>query len=96
VDGVDFKILKAVTGVLAKLEGVKDVQSLYLVGRRSLLSVTFSGDSHGLAERIAAADFRPHAVSVVGLSAYKIELEVSAPGRRPAAEDGAGGEEGAE
>ena len=80
VDGVDYKKLKVLTNRLAAIEGVRDVQSLYLVGRRSLLNVTFAGDSTGLADRIEAADFGTIKVGVVGLSAYKIELEVSGGG----------------
>ncbi|MEK7475697.1 MAG: FecR family protein [Candidatus Coatesbacteria bacterium] len=90
VDGVDYKKLKILTNVLAGIEGVRDVQSLYLVGRRSLLSITFAGDSTGLADRIEAANFAPLKVGVVGLSAYKLELEVTgggamAPAPAPAA-----------
>ncbi len=77
VDGVDYKTLKTVTNALAKIEGVKDVQSLYLVGRRSLLNVGFAGDSTGLADRIEEAKFGTLKVGVVGLSAYRVELEVS-------------------
>lgn len=77
VDGVDYKKLKVVTNALAKLEGVRDVQSLYLVGRRSLLNVAFAGDTAGLADRIEEAKFAGLKVGVVGLSAYRLELEVT-------------------
>ena len=84
----DAKKVKIVTNVLAKVEGVRDVQSLYLVGRRSLLNVTFAGDTNGLADGIEAADFGVLKVAVVGLSAYKLELEVGggAPAPAPAPE----------
>ncbi|MEK7766212.1 MAG: hypothetical protein AAB368_08240, partial [bacterium] len=77
VDGADYRKVKAVTNVLAGLEGVKDVQMLYLVGRRALLNVTTAGDSAALAEAIEQASFGALKVSVVGLSAYKVELELS-------------------
>jgi hypothetical protein len=80
LDGVDYKKVKVVTNKLATIEGVKDVQSLYLVGRRSLLNVTFAGDSNSLADRIEDANFGALKVAVVGLSAYKLELEVSGGG----------------
>lgn len=80
VDGVDYKKLKLITNKLAELNGVKDVQSLYLVGRRSLLNVTCVGDSTSLADEIEKADFSPLKVSVDGLSAYKLEMEVTGGG----------------
>ncbi len=80
LDGVNYKKLKIVTNKLATLTGVKDVQSLYLVGRRSLLNVTFSGDTASLADAIENARFKGLEVSVVGLSAYRLELEVNSGG----------------
>jgi len=77
VDGVDYAALKAVSNVLAGISGVKDVQQLYLVGRRALLNITCQGDSNTLADEIGKADFKDLKVSVVGLSAYRLELEVS-------------------
>jgi len=79
VDGVDFKKLKAVRNTLAGIQGVSDVQQLYLVGRRALLSVTYKGDTVTLAEEIEKAVFTGLNVGVVGLSAYKLELEVTPP-----------------
>ncbi len=78
VDGVDYARLEELKNALAKIKGVKDVQSLYLVGKRSLLSVTFSGDAAGLAEALGRADFGRIKVAVVGLTAYRLELEVGA------------------
>jgi hypothetical protein len=85
VDGVDYKKLKVITNKLAELDGVKDVQSLYLVGQRSLLNVTFGGDSTSLAEEIEkVADWGGLKVGVVGLSAYKLEMEVRGNVKAPA------------
>jgi len=96
VDGVDYKKLKVVTNKLAELDGVKDVQSLYLVAGRSLLNVTFGGDSASLAEEIEkVADWGGLKVGVVGMSAYKLEMEVrgaprAAAPKTPAAQMPAG------
>ncbi len=84
VDGVNFRSLKTVVNTLSTLEGVSDVQSLYLVGRRSLLNVTSKGDTAALAEAIETASFGALQVRVVGLSAYRLELEVTG-GTRAAA-----------
>ena len=79
VDGVDFKKLKVVRNALSGIEGVSDVQQLYLVGRRALLSITYKGDTATLAEEIDKTAFPGLNVGVVGLSAYKLEIEVAPP-----------------
>lgn len=79
VDGVDFRKLKVVRNTLSSIDGVSDVQQLYLVGRRALLSVTYKGDTATLAEEIDKASFPGLNVGVVGLSAYKLEVEVTPP-----------------
>ncbi len=85
VDGVDFGTLTTLTNDLAKLAGVKNVERLYLVGRRALLSVTFEGDATGLAEAISKDGFGGRMnVSVVGLTGYRLELEVSAAAKKEA------------
>jgi len=87
VDGVTFSTLKTVRNALAEINGVSEVQQLYLVGKRALLNVTYKGDTASLAEAIEGASFGGLRVSVVGLSAYKLEIEVAAPraGAAPAA-----------
>ena len=92
VDGVDFKKLKTVVNTLSRIEGVKDVQQLYLVGKRSLLNLIYQGDTQGLAEAVEAAKFKGIVVNVVGLSAYKLELEVTVPKARSAAGEETGAE----
>ena len=79
VDGVDFKKLKVIRNTLATIDGVSDVQQLYLVGRRALLNITYKGDTATLAEEIEKASFPGLNVGVVGLSAYKLEIEVAPP-----------------
>jgi hypothetical protein len=79
VDGVNFKTLKVIRNTLSTIEGVSDVQQLYLVGKRALLSVTYKGDTATLAEEIEKATFTGLNVGVVGLSAYKLEVEVTPP-----------------
>lgn len=81
LDGVNFTTAKIVANKLAEINGVKNVESLYLVGRRSLLNVTFVGDSTSLAGEIAKTVFGELKVEVVGLSAYKLELEITAAGK---------------
>jgi hypothetical protein len=78
VEGADFDGLQRMSKVLADLPGVKDVRRLYLVGRRALLGVTFAGDSTALADEIHSARFGNLGVSVVGMTAYRLELEVRA------------------
>jgi hypothetical protein len=75
VTGADFSGLKKIRGVLEGLRGVKNAQTLYLVAGRALLQVTYSGDSLGLAEALAKADFGKLNLEVVGLSAYRVEVE---------------------
>jgi hypothetical protein len=90
VDGVDFRKLKTVVNTLSKIEGVRDVQQLYLVAKRSLLNLTYQGDTQGLAEAVEASKFPGLSVNVVGLSAYKLELEVTVPKGPSAVEEGGG------
>jgi len=73
VDGVDYAGLKRITDGLSGLSGVRGVQRLYLVGRKALLGVTFTGDTVALADEIQAVP--GIGVTVVGLTAYRIELE---------------------
>ena len=79
VDGVDFKKLKVIRNSLATIDGATDVQQLYLVGRRALLNITYKGDTATLAEEIEKTVFPGLKVGVVGLSAYKLEIEVTSP-----------------
>jgi hypothetical protein len=83
VDGADFAVLREVMAGLEKLEGVKGVQELYLQRRHALLSLTFPGDPSALANLIDAATWEPLRVAVVGLSAYKLELEVTGATGQP-------------
>jgi len=78
VEGADYEKLERIVSTFRGLAGVKDVQKLYLIQYRALLAVDFSGDSVALADGIIKADFGTVKVSVVGLSAYRLEIEVSA------------------
>jgi hypothetical protein len=75
VEGADFAGVKRLKQVLEGLRGVRGAQTLYLVGGRALLQVTYAGDSLGLAEALAKADFGKLNLEVVGLSAYRVEVE---------------------
>jgi len=79
VTGVNFKKLKVIRNSLSGIEGVSEVQQLYLVGSRALLSVNYKGDTATLAEEIEKTSFPGLNVGVVGLSAYKLEVEVAPP-----------------
>jgi hypothetical protein len=83
VEGADFEGLRRMSKVLSGLRGVKDVRRLYLTGRRALLGVTFAGDSSALADAIHVANFGSVGVSVVGMTAYRLELEVRARSGTP-------------
>lgn len=77
VSGVtDHKFTNALKEGLAGIDGVKNVQTLYFVAERALLNVNFVGDSIALVSNIEKAEFKGIKVSVVGYSAYRIELEI--------------------
>jgi|GEM_PF-746525 len=76
VYNVEYKQINAIKTELSKITGLKDPQTLYFVAKRALLTATYVGDSVGLVEEINKMAFPDFKLEVVGLSAYKIELEV--------------------
>lgn len=74
--GVTYDNLNKIVNIISDIQGVKEVEKLYFVAGRSLLNVTFIGDTNTLVERIREIDFKDLKLEVVGLSTYKIELEV--------------------
>lgn len=74
--GVTYDNLNKIVNIISGVQGVKEVEKLYFVAGRSLLNVTFIGDTNTLVERIREIDFKDIKLEVVGLSTYKIELEV--------------------
>jgi capsid protein len=75
VTGTDFRGVQTVANVLSGIEGVKQARMLYFIEDRALLGVDFPGDSSELADRISRTDFG-QSVDVIGMSAYRLELEV--------------------
>lgn len=74
--GITYENLNKITNILSNIQGVKEIEKLYFVAGKSLLNVTFIGDTTALTERIRETDFKYLKLEVVGLSAYRIELEV--------------------
>jgi hypothetical protein len=79
VTNVNFEKLNKLQNVLATIQGAKNPDKLYFVANRALLSMQFVGDSASLSEKIAVLDFKDFKVDVVGMTAYKIELEIKQP-----------------
>ena len=76
VYGVTYDNINKISNVLLTIQGVKDVEKLYFVANKSLLNIIFVGDTVTLAEKIRETDFKDVKIEVVGLSAYRVELEV--------------------
>jgi len=62
---------------IRRLPGVSDVESQYLTGGRALLLVRYEGGSLGLADGIGGTAFVDPRVEVVGLTAYRVEVDAS-------------------
>jgi len=76
VTNVTFEKLNVIQQTLASIADKNQVDKLYFVANRALLNMSFIGDSATLAEKISTLEFKGFKVDVVGLTAYKVELEV--------------------
>ncbi|MEI7905401.1 MAG: FecR family protein [Candidatus Firestonebacteria bacterium] len=71
----DLNKVKNVEQALAALDGAKNVEQLYFQGKRALFNLTFAGTAETLAGKIGAIESKGLKFDVVGLTAYRIELE---------------------
>ncbi|MFH1823884.1 MAG: FecR family protein [Candidatus Firestonebacteria bacterium] len=76
VTNVTFEKLNIIQQTLAAVADKNQVDKLYFVVNRALLNMSFIGDSATLAGKISTLEFKGFKVEVVGLTAYKVELEV--------------------
>ncbi len=72
----DFNGLNKLQDALGGIAGVKSVQKLYFVANRALLSLTTELDSARLAEKMATMNVPGYESAVVGMSAYRLEVDL--------------------
>ncbi len=71
----DFNKAKELEKALAGISGAKNVTQYYFSGKRALYAVQFTGASGALAEEVGSFTLGGKSVDVVGVTAYRIELE---------------------
>jgi hypothetical protein len=71
--GVNYEKLNKIINQISIMEGVTNIEKIYFVADKSLLNITFVGDSITLAEKIK--DLKDMKLEIVGLSMQKIEIE---------------------
>ena len=72
----NFEKVKALEQALAGIDGAKNVSQYNYVAKRTFYTLQFVGDSASLAEKIAGLQIKGLSLDIVGLSAYKVEVEV--------------------
>ena len=76
VTNVTFEKLNVLQQVLATIADKNNVEKLAFTSTRALLNMAYVGDSATLAGKIAELEFKGFKVEVVGMTAYKVELEI--------------------